>query len=524
MRRTLWTSLFCLQLSILTAGALCAPKSPAVQKKPAPAKSKAPSSSDLLRLPLKPYVPQSLEAPLPPRVELPLPPGWPTDIAAPQPLSADEAARLALYYQGNITIAQHQLDAARGVTRQAQAPLGPNISLSANYSDNLYSQSPNRTSSAASTGSAGIISGGVSVSNPYTVSASLRQLIFDFNHTRDLVHQNQELENAAAFNYTQIQYDAAYNVKIGYYNWLQAERLTEVFTNNLEAQRQHLEVARGRYAQGVGLASDITRSQTSVSEAVLNVTQSQVNATVARTNLANAMGIDPRIPLVAGDSHESTVATDHPEKLFDLALQQRPEFGAAEAFIRANEAALRAAHTNNAPALTATLQYVGFGPEFYPAGTSVNFLVGISWNPFDGGFTIGKIRQSQANLEVARAQLEVNRNRILTEVSQAYVNYQAALVRIETVKAELASALETASIAGGRYKAGVGLFIDVVDSQAAALTAKVNQVNAQLMLEQARLTLNHALGVPLSESERRPPQVKFPVTPAKPQTPANVTE
>jgi outer membrane protein len=448
-------------------------------------------------LPLVPYVPQSHEAQMPPVIELPAPTVWPEGLPRLKPLTADEAAKLAIFHQGNVTISQLQIDAAQGVTRQSQSPLGPGLNISTNYSDRLVSVSPNSGSA-----SSGIVSGGLNVANPYTISASLRQMLYDFSHTRDLVSQNQELESAAAFNYTQAQYDTAFNVKLAFYSWIQASRLIEVFQSNLDAQRQHLSLARGRYSQGVGLASDITRAQTTVSEAVLNVTQSQVNATVARTNLTNSMGLDPRIPLEAAESHESSVSLEKPEDLYTLALQQRPELGAAEAVLRSNDFGLRAAHTSNAPTVTATLQYVAFGASLYPVGTTVNFLIGVSWNPFDGGFTAGRVKQSQANLAIARTQLQISKTRVLTEVSQAYVNLKAAEQRIQTVADELESAQETAKITGGRYRAGVGLFLDVVDAQAAALTARVNQVNAQSSLEQARVTLNHALGIPLSEADR----------------------
>jgi outer membrane protein len=471
-------------------------KSPAAKKAPAQ-KKPTPDKKSPLDLPLVPYVPQSHEAEMPPAIELPPPTVWPEGLPRLKPLTADEAAKLAIFHQGNVTISQLQIDAAQGVTRQSQAPLGPSLNVSTSYSDRLVSVSPNGGGQ-----NGGIISGGVNVANPYTISAALRQMLFDFNNTRNLVAQNRELESAAAFNYTQAQYDTAFNVKLAFYSWVQASRLIEVFTSNLDAQRQHLDSARGRYAQGVGLASDITRAQTTVSEAVLNVTQSQVNATVARTNLTNAMGLDPRIPLEAAESHETSAALDNPQALYDIAIQQRPELAAAEAVLRSNDFALKAAHTSNAPTVTATVQYVAFGASLYPVGTTVNFLVGVSWNPFDGGLKAGRVKQSEANQAIARSQLQISKTRVLTEVAQAYVNLRAAEQRVITVQSELASAQETVKITSGRYKAGIGLFLDVVDAQAAALTARVNQVNAQSALEQARVTLNHALGVPLAEADR----------------------
>ena len=57
-------------------------------------------------------------------------------------------------------------------------------------------------------------------------------------------------------------------------------------------------------------------------------------------------------------------------------------------------------------------------------------------------------------------------------------------------------------LAEGRYRAGVGTFIDVTDAQAALLTAQTNRVNAQSAVDQARAALAHAIGAPLPAPPR----------------------
>ncbi|MFN8608373.1 MAG: TolC family protein [Vulcanimicrobiota bacterium] len=474
--------------------------------------------------PLVPFEVQTRAAAPPVPIQLAPPESYPPELTL-EPITADEAARLALNHQGNVTIAAHQLEAQKGVTTVSRAPYFPNVSTSMTYLDNLVN---NRTSGSnqvsatvtaansstsvnasgdnlSSSSSGGIIgSGGVSVSNPVTVSASLRQLIWDFDRTRFQVAQSKELERAAAANYTQVQYDTIYNVKNSYYNWVQADRLLAVYRGNMEAQRQHLAAAEGRFRQGVALPSDVTLAQTNVSQAVLNVTSADVNVTIARTSLANQMGIDPRIPLRPSDSHERTVQVADSQQLYNVAIDKRPELAFAEAAIRANVFAVEAARRSNAPSISANIQYVAFGNSFYPTQNTLNFLLTLSWNPFDGGVTAGRVKQAEESLIISRAQLENYRNQVIMEVSQAYANLRGAEQRVTTAELQVASAQATVNIAAARYRAGLGTFLELVDAQQAALQSAVNRVNAQLNLEQTRAALNHALGVPLVETKPPP--------------------
>ena len=49
-------------------------------------------------------------------------------------------------------------------------------------------------------------------------------------------------------------------------------------------------------------------------------------------------------------------------------------------------------------------------------------------------------------------------------------------------------------LAQGRYSSGVGVFLDVLDSQAALLVANTNAVNAQSAVNIATVALSHSLG------------------------------
>ena len=68
-----------------------------------------------------------------------------------------------------------------------------------------------------------------------------------------------------------------------------------------------------------------------------------------------------------------------------------------------------------------------------------------------------------------------------------------------TADAGISNAEEALRLATGRYNSGLGTFLDVLDAQAALLTARTQRVNAEMAVAQARAALARAVGTPLDE-------------------------
>lgn len=457
----------------------------------APAAAQAPS----------PYVPQVQQ------IEVPDPPTLPKATlvvpeAALRPLTAEEAAHIALAHHSDVVVAATGVQAAAGRTQATQAVLNPRLRLAGNYTDNLL-QATNVSggsgnvgvSTAAGGGQLGGAGAALGV-DTYTASATVNQLLFDFGYTRSLVRQARHLETAAGANLTRVQADLVLQVKGAFYNYIQTTRLVGVAEQNLANQREHLKQAEGRFQAGIGLPADVTRSETAVSEAIYNLAQARTNEAVARVNLATLMGIDPRVPLEAADSHEPQPPAADPEVYFNQALELRPEIAQLQATIHANEAGLEAARNLNAPVVSASVGLSRFGLSGF-SQDQVNLTLGVGFDLVDGGARTGRTKEAQANLTSVEAQLQGVRQRVVAEVARAYLNLETAHQRVAAATAQEANARETLRLSTGRYNAGLGILLDVLDAQQALVTAETNRVNAEAVVELARATLNYAIGKPL---------------------------
>jgi outer membrane protein len=460
---------------------------------PTPAAAAAPAQTP-------PVAPRIQETPLPPPIELPPPP-----IAAPldvpnRPLSADEAALIALHHQPTITEASAGIEAARGRTQQMRSGLRPTLGVTAGYShvETIATETSATSGGTSSTGGGTITTGGGGVTVAgYQAAGTLRQLLFDFNHTRDLVRQGVALERAAAANLTRVQSDLVLQVKQAFYTTVQDQRLVGVNESNVRNQQAHLALARARLGSGLGLPSDVVRAETAVADAILNLNVARNNASVSRVNLALLLGVDPRTPLQPSETGEPAVSTNDVNALVQTALTQRPDIRQFAENLRSTEYGVSAAKTTNAPAVVGSIGASTRGANFPPGNDFLTIGVNVVWTPFDGGLTAGRVREARANRLSAQAQLTGTQLTVTSDVSQAYLNLRTAEQRVTTADAEVANAEESVRLAEGRYRAGIGTFIDVTDAQAALLTAQTNRVNAQSAVDQARAAVAHAIGAPL---------------------------
>jgi len=438
-----------------------------------------------------PILPQLVATPLPPPLELPpLPPDCTVNIPN-HPLTADEAALIACHYQASLTTAQAQILIQRGQQQQVASGLGTQVAINSRLTQNFPGSTVVGNGANVSTGSGGTFST-TGVSTTIT-NVTVQQLLFDFSHTRELVRQAAALTQAAQANLTRAQSDLVFQVKQAFYQYVQNLRLVTVNEENVRNSQQHLALTRATVLAGTGLPSDLVAAQTALADAIQNLTVARNTAVTSRVLLAQLMGIDPRTPIVPAESVEPDIDTSDMNGLVAQALRRRPEIAQAEADIRAGTHGLKAAKTNNYPALFGVVGAGLSGTGFSQNTQTFNIGLSLHWVPIDAGLTRGLITQAQGTLLAAEADLCTVKEQVVTDVSLAYVNLVTARQRVTTAIAEVANAEERLRLAVGRYRAGVGIFLDVLDAQNALNTANASNVNARAALELARAALAHAM-------------------------------
>jgi len=395
-------------------------------------------------------------------------------------LTLADCISLALRNQPSVRQASAQVDSQSGLVGQARSKLLPQTSV---------------------TSSTDIGGSGQNTGTSLTVGGS--QVIYDFGRSRSgLTRAERQLAaDIAALSGTKA--DVILNVKQSYYGLLRTTHLVQVFEENLKAQGEHVSLAQERLNAGLGPKADVLKAASAVASARVDLVGARNNADQSRVDLNSAMGVDVRSAAQIEESAEPETSVPDVDHAVDLAIKNRPEMLQAEQQVAAAEAALKSAQTGNLPALSTSLSDLqDFGARRVTSN-SWEWLLRLQWQPWDSGFTRGAVTQARAQLGSAQESLYEVRQSVSRDVVAARLNLLAAQEALSAAIVEVASAKEDLDSATGRYQAGVGIFLEVLDAQAALLKAKVDELAARYGLSIARAGLEYAIGATISEGIRK---------------------
>lgn len=423
-------------------------------------------------------------------------------------LSLEEAVQVALRAHPQVTAAQASADATTARIGQARAPWLPQLNHSAALSAVYAGNQP-----------------------PLNLNLQLgaSQLLYDFGRTGGRIEAAQAAAQAARWDADTTRSQIALSAVTAYYNVLQAEALLDVAARNLTQQRERLAQAESFFSVGTRPQIDVLTARTAAAQAQLQVVQNRNAIRNARVSLLQAMGLPATQaewlvrPLQAAPPAplpEEVTPEQAPEALVEQALSARPEVQALRERLRQAQAQVRTARGDFYPQLRlgANLAYrqrflesetqmsgtvnTGSGQLALP-GLAVDGGLTLSWPILTGLSTIYAVREAEAQVRVAQANLEALRQQVLAGLQQALINVQNAREAQLAAQAVLEQAEQQLQMASGRYQAGVGNIIELGDAQVGATTARAQRVQADYNLAVARAALRWQLGQLIPASRTR---------------------
>lgn len=312
--------------------------------------------------------------------------------------------------------------------------------------DNTYSNT-NTTSTGFSLGASVPVYQGSRISN------SIRQDELNLKAvTADFERAKENVSMAVAQAYVQILYnmellDVARNqVAI---DSLQVERLTGMLENGKASPAQ---VAQQRAALGQSRLT-ATEALNSLKLAVLDLTQ--------LLELPSPEGFTIIRPVT---DLEGTILPD-PERIYEVALLEKPAVKAEEFRLDASEYAIKIAKGAYLPSISAS---GGFGSNYYTMSSAPsnsfadqmknNFsqYLGLTLSvPIFNGFqTRNQVRAAELSRKNQMLQLENTRKTLYKEIQQAYYNAVAAREKLLSSKEAEASAKESYDLVTAKYENG----------------------------------------------------------------------
>lgn len=438
----------------------------------------------------KGYTPPVYDVRMPSVVRV-APEGLKVPLPHSEAVSLEEAVALSLAAHENITEAEAAVAQAQARVKQSRSGAQPQVAATIGHTKPLYF---NTSLPASLQGSGGALDFFTAASEGPSERVQLTQLLYDFNRTRSAVKASESRTRAAEFALENTRHQLIYETTRSYLDVLQSQSLAEVRLLTVENQALHVEEARQLHSTGLGLPIDVVRAQTAYANAVQEFTETRNQALRARVGLASFMGIDPRTPFEVKETGAPHELTRDLDGLVEQALAKRPGLHQSQALLEAQKFTLENAQAGNRPRLTTSLSFTASQVLPQPSSENLSLMLNLEIPLFDGGLTKAQAAEAEAGVVSAQAQLSRQERMVIQEVTEAYIEHQTAVQKIRNVTFEVAGAQESVRVATGRYKLGLGRFIEVLDSEQALATARTNEVNARTALRQAHALLKLAIG------------------------------
>lgn len=284
------------------------------------------------------------------------------------------------------------------------------------------------------------------------------------------------------------------NVKQAYYNALQADRNLNTARQAVKQLQDHLDQARSLFQIGTKTRFDVTQAEVNLSNAQLTLIQAENQVSLTRLTLNSAMAITDAPAYRLEDLLLYTKFELSPGEALSTAYERRPDLLALIKTRQAANQSLALAREGYLPQLNASANYYYTGTDF-PLEKGWSYGLNLSIPIFSGFLTRYQVQQAQANYEVTSANERTLRLTIFTQVQQDYLTLRTAAESIATAAVAVRQAKDNVELATGRYQAGVGIALDVIDAIVTQGNAEVAYTQALANYKNAQASIENDMGV-----------------------------
>jgi len=432
-----------------------------------------------------------------------------TEPGVPQVVTLTQAIAIAFARSPILATARGDVELAQTALRLQETGYYPN--LAAGYST---SHSNGQSSSALNNTTGTTVAGRGTGFTSNSLSASLRQLIFDGGRIAAAIRAAKRSEVAQVDTYRRALETTAFNVAQAYYNSLAANRTTAVDEAVVRQNEVELELVQAQAKAGTVAHADVATAELPVAQVRVALVQAQGAEFSAQAAFANAMGLNANTNVLPADdtpiftqSAIQTVPIPSYDQAIARAMAMRPDYDASVQDVNAAQYSLSSAKRGYFPTLSGTASAQTSSTDSV-GGTFRNsnqLGLQVSIPLYDQGITQADITQAKIDVDQANAALLVTEQSIQLDVKQALVSYISAQAAVAQANVEYAQALVVTQSTQAQYRAGVTTLPLLLDAEVSLTTALDDQVKTVYALRQAEQAFLFAEG----ENEQQPARTSY---------------
>ncbi len=285
-----------------------------------------------------------------------------------------------------------------------------------------------------------------------------------------------------------------------YYTLIMYRNFVDVAQQSVRDYDGHVTNVQAQYNVGLVASSDVLAARTNLADAQTTLITRQNSADVAETDLNIVIGYPVSTSIETADKEMRYLPYNVTlEQAKAYALLHRATLVKSAMDVKSAEESVKQAKAGYLPTVSLTAGKNYASDDNYRGTSNNGWSVGAnaSLDIWDGGSTRNTIKVREAQLESAKEANLAAVDGVLHDVESAYLNLRAAEQTISSTKVAVEEGQESFRIASLRYRAGVGINLDVLDAETSLTTARNNYVQALYNYNIYVATLEQAVGVPL---------------------------
>lgn len=392
-------------------------------------------------------------------------------------VSLDEAIDLGIKNSKHLKIDQAKIQETTAQLVEAKNRKLPDFKLSGTYL-HLFTPTVNLKINPG-TPLAG--SQSVQVDNVFFGSANLSFPVFAGGRLKYGVQSAEYLIKAAELSTENDQNAIAYNISMAYNNIFKAIQTIKVLEENLVASKKRDEAFLKLENNGLMARNDRLKAQLQTSNLELQLLDAQNNYNIANINMDLLLGLPESTEIKIDENYIVDLMENQPVAYYlDQAIQNRKDLQSVGYQIKAADVATKAAKAEDLPSLALTGGYVAANlTNLVTITNAMNIGVGLQYNLDRLWKKNASLLKAQAREQQILATQELLNDQINLEINKDYQNSSLAKKKIDVYERALEQATENYRITKNKFDNGLATITDLLDANAALVSAKVNVINAK---------------------------------------------
>lgn len=295
------------------------------------------------------------------------------------------------------------------------------------------------------------------------------------------IQSAEYLVEASKLNAENDKLEIAYNVSQAYNNLFKASQAIKVLEENLSASQKRDESFMKLETNGIIPRNDRLKANLQTSNIELQLLEAQNNYNIANINMDLLLGL-PETTAIEIDRQDTSEFSpiEAVSYYMNEAAKNRKDLQALDYQQKAAALGIRSAKAESLPTVALTGGYVAAEiPKILTVMNAANIGVGIQYNIDNLWKRNSSLMKAESRQNQLSATNEMLNDQIKLEVNRDFQNADFARKKIAVYEKAAAQANENYRVTKNKYDNGLATITELLDADAAQISANVNVVNAQ---------------------------------------------